>query len=107
MKIDFNRSITGLEGATVIEPETKKPLTLATMAVTSLVSPIPDARGQPEQLDGVSKVRFASLAERIFLAKEPVDLTVEDVAAIKERIGRGYGPVAVMRAWAMLEGEAE
>jgi len=102
MKIDFTKPITDLAGKPMQEkPDT--PLTLATAAATALVSRLEDATRQPEQMDGMTKVRLASLAEKIFTATDPVELKIEDVATIKERIGRAYGAIVVMRAWAMLE----
>lgn len=112
MIVDFTKLILGLDGKAILEvgetgKEGSKPLTLASIAINSLLSPLPDARGQPEQMDATSKVRFAVLAEKIFKSTGPMDVTVEDVAAIKDRIGRAFGPLPVMRACALLEGEAE
>lgn len=101
MKIDFSAKITAFDGTDILEDD--KPVTLAIVAVNALVTPLPDQRGQPEQIDGMTKVRNASLAERIFKDGKKADLTVEEVALIKERVGRAYGPLAVMRAWSLLE----
>lgn len=111
MKIDFNQDIKGLDGKVVINPETGMELTLAVMAETALVSSLLDRGGQPENLDGMTKARFGRLAQSIFEATgfvEPekrgaVEIPVEDIATIKDRIGRGYGAIAVMRAWELLE----
>lgn len=109
MKINFTVKLVGLDGQPVLEKDTDgqtKMVTLATVAVNALLAPLVDMRGQPEQLDGLTKVRHATLAESIFKATDAVDLKVEDIALIKERIGRAFAPLVVMRAWALLEGDA-
>lgn len=113
MKINFSAPILNFDGEAVMETDEKgkplegKPLTLSTISVNALVMPLPDGRGQQEHLDGAAKVRHACLAETIFKSTAPIDLKVEDIALIKERIGRGYGPLVVMRCWALLESGAD
>ncbi len=102
MKIDFSAVIKELDGSDMFG-EGKKPLTLGTVAIEALVNVLPDQMGQPERLSGERKVANAVLAERICLAQEPLDLKVDDVALIADRIGAIYGAVIVWRAWALLE----
>jgi len=44
------------------------------------------------------------LATRIYANPEELDLTIEEIAKIKQLIGKGYGPLIVGQAWDMLEG---
>lgn len=104
MRINFSAPIANLDGSPVMEGD--RPMTLGNLAINALVATLQGPDGQPEHLDGIGKVRNALLAETIFKASEPLDLKAEDIALLKERIGRAYSPLAVMRAWALLDGDA-
>jgi hypothetical protein len=106
MKIDFSTVITELDGTVAKDGE--KIVTLAKLAIPALINPLADASGRPEQLDAEMKVKLAKLAQDIHSsADKPLDLTVEDVALIKQRIGRAFSQVAVMRAWELLDPSGE
>jgi hypothetical protein len=106
MKIDFSSAITELDGSLAKDGE--KVVTLATLAVNALINTLADAAGRAEQLDAEMKVRLAKLAQDIHCAGDKaLDLTVEDIALIKQRIGRAFSQVAVMRAWALLDPPGE
>jgi len=97
VKIDFSSQITALSGEAICIEE--KPMTLGHMAIEALCAPLPN-----EQTSGEQKVRRAKLAERIFGSSAPIDVSVEDVALIKDRIGQGYpSALLVMRAWSLLD----
>lgn len=112
MKIDFNSPLTGLDGKPLRVPgEDGAPgdvMTLGLMAINVLLSPLIDERtGNAETTAPIEKVRFAKLAQDIFTAKAPIDLPAEDVALLKERIGRAGAPLAVARAWEILDPASE
>lgn len=105
MKIDFNTKILALDGETQVVEQVGdeiKPVTLGHMAINALLTPLPDMAGNQEQTDGQTKVRLATLAQAIY-AGGTVDVSVEDVSLIKERIGRCYSALPVMRAWSILD----
>lgn len=108
MKIDFSTALTGLTGEPIRTPnEDGTPgevMTLGLMAINVLLTTLIDERtGQPENVAPVEKVRHAKLAQDIFSAKAPLDLPAEDIALLKDRIGRAGAPLAVARAWAILD----
>lgn len=102
MNIDFTQIITDLDGNPVLESEAT-PLTLRKVAINSLLGTFTSQGGQPEQQSGETKVRLASLAQRIHSEPSDATLTIEEAALIKERIGKAYAALVVMRAWNMLE----
>lgn len=108
MKIDFSTALTALNGEPIRAPsEDGTPgevMTLGLMAINVLLTTLIDERtGQPENVQPVEKVRYAKLAQDIFSAKGPLDLCAEDIALLKDRIGRAGAPLAVARAWAILD----
>jgi hypothetical protein len=102
MKIDFSAVITELDGT--VAKDGDKVVTLGKLAIHALINPLPDAAGRAEQLDAEMKVKLAKLAQDIHSATDKaLDLTVEDIALIKQRIGRAFSQIAVMRAWDLLD----
>jgi hypothetical protein len=71
---------------------------LGVACVNALESQLPD--DQREQ--GQEKFKRDELARKVF-GQKSVALTVEQVASIKDRIGRAYGPVVVGAAWRILD----
>lgn len=102
MKIDFSAPILDLKGEPLTEGDV--PVTLGKLAVDALMATM-IVKGEAEQLDGNAKVRNFLLASRIFEADAPIDVNLEDANLIKERIGRAFTPLAVGRAWKLLEGD--
>lgn len=109
MKIDFTAPITDLAGKPV---ETRDdsgepvPMTLATVAIHALLTPLPGAHGQPELLTAMDKVRHGQLAQAIYNASGPIDVPIKDVAMLKERIGIACTTLTVTRAFALLDPDA-
>lgn len=100
--IDFLVELKDMDGASIQAPradgEKPAPATLKMAAVNALIQPFPD-----EKLDGAKKLDRGILAERIHLAKEPLDLTSEEVTLVKSVIGKMYPPLIVLRAWRLLD----
>lgn len=108
MKVDFSTPLTALNGEPIRAPaEDGSPgdvMTLGLMAINVLLTTLIDERtGQAENVQPVEKVRYAKLAQDIYSAKGPIEIGVEDVALLKDRIGRAGAPLAVARAWAILD----
>ena len=94
MKINFNQPIKNIQGEEI------KDLTLKTVSVEALLATFSDE----QSLSGEEKAKRYVLATRIYANPEELDLTVEEIAKIKQLIGKGYGPLIVGQAWDMLEG---
>lgn len=104
MRIDVSRPLTDLAGKPIPgAPDAPHGVTLGGVAIEALLATLLDRAGTAEKLDGAAKVRHATLAQTIHQASGFVDLPIEDVALIKDRIGRAYAPIVVMRAWEILE----
>ena len=94
MKINFSQTIKNIKGEEI------KDLTLKSISVEALLATFDDERS----LSGEEKAKRYLLATRIY-ANDELDLTVEEVAKIKQLIGKGYGALVVGQAWEMLEGK--
>jgi hypothetical protein len=94
MKINFNQIIKTIKGEEI------KDLTLKSVSVEALLATFNDE----QSLSGEEKAKRYLLATRIY-ANDELDLTVEEVAKIKQLVGKGYGPLIVGQAWEMLEGK--
>lgn len=66
-----------------------------------------NAVASPEQKDTpAQKIEKGELARKIYLAKDEVDLTVEEVALCKKRVGEVFpNPILVLQVTEMLEGK--
>ena len=94
MKINFNQPIKNIQGEEI------KDLTLKIISVEALLATFSDE----QSLSGEEKAKRYVLATRIYANPEELDLTIEEIAKIKQLIGKGYGPLIVGQAWDMLEG---
>lgn len=102
MKMDFSKVLTGMEGNELkLERDEKTvPLTLGTACIMALRLNAPD-----DKFDGQEKLTRYMLGTRIAQAKEPLDLTIEEIAKLKELAGK-YLSVEVSGAvWLALEGK--
>ena len=93
MKLDLKAKICDISGK-----ETEGAPTLGSVITQALITLMPG----DENLDGTEKVRLFALALAVN-SNADHDFSVEDVALMKNRIGRGFGPVVVGRAWQMLD----
>ena len=94
MKINFSQQLKNLKGEEI------KDLTLKVVSTEALLATFDDERA----LSGEEKAKRYLLATRVY-ANEELDLTVEEIAKLKQLIGKGYGPLIVGQAWEMLEGK--
>lgn len=90
MKLDINQKIKNYEGKDIVD-ESKKPLSLKTIFVTALNSQL-----KTEILTAENKSKIYQLSLKIYQSKEP-DFTVDDLAFIKERVGKFYNPLVYGR----------
>ena len=103
MKIDFNLKLKTLRGSPV-QVQIDGVLTDASLldvCVESLLCLFEDERNEK----GKSKYKRWQLAEKLMKSVSGMlDLTVEEVAQLKERVGKRYGPTIVGPAYGFLEG---
>lgn len=97
MKIRFNRPVKTVSGRTLVGDDGKTPSTLGDVAVHALCNV-----ALPGE-DGEARYRRGKLARRIAQAKE-LDLEAEEIAQVKDAIGRYWRPDVVTPAFDMLEG---
>lgn len=106
MLVDFSRPILGLDGTPLKQGEAadSPDMTLGDVAVSALLETLfVPGRREPENLPAEAKVRNAALALAIRGAGESVDVKIEDLSLLKERIGRAFTTMIVFRAFALLE----
>ena len=96
--INFTTVLHGFDGKAITGPDGKTSLTLGDVAVGALETPIEEDRN----MAGSEKFKRDQLARKIYGAKS-VELSVEEVALVKERIGKVYGPIVVGPAWSLLD----
>lgn len=99
MKIKIDQSLKSLEGKEI--KDGKNAITLKNIMVEACVTAI---KGDEAQ-SGEEKLKLYQLATKIQEAKKEIDLTIEEIALIKDRIGKGYNVLTVGQAWQMLEGK--
>lgn len=98
--IDFTRPILGLDGMAMLNGDAKPstPLTLSDVAIAALGGAAPN-----DNPSGTEKMKMDLLAIKIFRNKDAV-LSVEEMAMLKDRIGKVIASPFVMgAAWRMLD----
>jgi hypothetical protein len=100
MKVEVNQPLKDLEGK-VINKDTEKKIEfqLKDACVNALMAEI-----EGEKIDGNEKVSRYLLATKIQKANE-LDLKSEEIAKIKDLIGKVYGVLVVGQCFEMLEKE--
>jgi len=99
-KIDFTQEIKGLDGKPVMNGDAKPsmPMTLGDVAVVALEASLDEDKG----VTGAMKFERDELARKVY-KKSSVVLTAEQLATIKERIGKVYSAMIVGAAWRLLD----
>jgi hypothetical protein len=99
MLIDFSQPLLDLDGNEIKTKEDDKiPYTLKRTCVEALMAQYKDEG----ELSGTEKVKRYDLALAIYGSKEPLDLQSEDVAFIKQLIGKAFSTLVVGQTWKML-----
>lgn len=96
MKVDLDAKITDLEGRPTKDGE--KDMTLSSVICSAMLVTVPG----DQELSSDEKVRMFKLAQSAIKAGQQ-ELSVEDVAFLKKRIGKLFGPLVVGRAFDLLE----
>ena len=97
---DFTQALLGLDGKAIQRGEPGKlvSMTLGDAAVEALETITEDDRG----LSGAKKFERDQLARKVY-GQKTVVLSVEELALIKERVGKVYGPLVVGSVWRLLD----
>jgi hypothetical protein len=97
MLINMNSPILGIDGIPVTQGEPPEPVLLRSVVQGALLASVPEDRA----MDGQTKARMFKLA--MDANAETVEWTVEDVATVKQRVGMVAVPLAVGRAYELLD----
>lgn len=98
MKLDFNAILVGLDGKPMLGKD-KTEATLKEVAVEALMAVTENDRGA----SGEDKFKNYELAAKVYAGGE-IEITPEQAALLKRRIGECYGPVVVGPAYKLLNG---
>ncbi len=93
MKIDLKAPILDLAGNVVGAP----PLRLGDVVGVACLSPVEG----DDKLSGQKKYDLFALAQKC--AGDSVDLSAEEIATLKERVGRVYAPLVVGRVFDLVD----
>jgi len=79
--------------------ETGENVTLKSVCVNALLGTYPEEKN----ITGVKKCERATLAQKIYLTKDKVNLVADDITLLKKLIAMQNGPLTVLRAFELLE----
>lgn len=96
MKVNFSKKLPNLDGSVADGAPSLKEVVLKAL--------LDDLRGDEHQT-GKDKFDRALLAQRVHHSEGEADVTAEEIATMKERIGRAFSPLLVLGAWNALEGQ--
>ncbi len=98
--IDFTQALKGMDGKPILNSDEKPPvpMTLSDASISALLLQTAD----DQRMSGAEKFRLAQLAQRVYKSKDVV-LSVEDLATLKDRIGKICTPLVVGASWPLLD----
>lgn len=102
MRIKLTESIKDYEGKEILQDD--RPLDIRTVFVTALNSTSIDDHGRQEVVTAEQKSKIYRLSTALYKDKE-MDISLDDRAFIKERVGKIYTPMVYGRVCEILEGE--
>jgi len=97
MKVNVDLTLKNIDGSVLIDRNEKGEAVeaiLKTALINAVLTPV-------EREKGVEKVRKFQLAQRLYAGGE-VDLTLDDVKLLKERVGDVYSPLIVGQIYELL-----
>lgn len=99
VEVNFGTVLTDMDGQPIKEGD--KVLTLGRAAMMALTFTLPN-----ETISGDEKFKRGLLAQRVYTDKV-VDLSVDDLAKIKDLVGKMMSPPVVVRAFPLLDPQAK
>ena len=94
MKYRLNVPLKELDGSDVVGSN-KQVVTVSQQCILALCV--------QEEIDGFEKMKRGELAEKIFKAKDEVELTIDEIALVKQLSGKYLSTLGVMQIWRLLE----
>lgn len=96
MLVNVNKVLTQYDGKSIMDGD--KEATVREAIINAVLV--------PEQGDnGVAKMKKDELARKVYNAKDEVELTLDEVVLVKERVGEAFAPIIVGQVWRLLEGQ--
>jgi hypothetical protein len=106
MNIDVSQKITTLDGTTIPASDgvsgELRPTVLKDILVKAMIEP---SQGEAQTMKGEVKFQRYMLAQKIYQSEGVVDFEIEDLALLRESVGKLFGPLVVGQVWSMLEGK--
>ena len=98
MKVNTETILTTIQGQPLKDKDTNGQVidvTVKTVIINAILIP-------KQNETGIEKVQKYELAKKIYSSPE-VDLTVEEIVLIKEKVGEAFAPIVVGQIWNLLE----
>lgn len=104
-KIDFSTEMLDLNAEVIKFPENgeQKVLTLKKVAIEALQGVFEDEKSLSQE----EKLKRFFLANDISKAKEPIEITSEQIVLIKQLVNKAYSTLVVGRVHQLLEGKSQ
>lgn len=97
MKIKIDEAIKTLDGKPI--KEGKDPVTVKDILLQACTAQLQE----DAQMPGVKKFELYNLANKINGQKKDIELTVEEIATLKDRVGKAFNVLVVGQVWTILE----
>jgi len=105
MKLPINTAILDAKGETITQQLDGETMTIGSLSIMGLSSVNPDSK---KEISATDKFKRGALAIKIQNIEGLfVDISIEELALIKQLIGEIGSPVVVARAWQLLENLGE
>jgi len=99
MKIDFGQELLGIDGKPIMDPQSQEAIRLNSVCINALMGQLEE----DSKVAGEKKLARWTLACRVQNGKGPIDMTAEEIADIKDRVGKAFAPVIVGPAFLALD----
>ena len=99
MKIDYNQKLKSLSGKELKDNQTNEDLCLKDVCANALLGLFDDER----KLEGKEKLRRYQLANKIYGAKEPIELKSEEITLLKTLVSKAYAALISGQVWKILD----
>jgi hypothetical protein len=97
MKIKIDEAIKTLEGKPI--KEGKEAITVKDILLQACTAHLQE----DAQMQGTEKFKLYNLAQKINGQKKDIELTVEEVSLLKDRVGKAFNVLVVGQVWTALE----
>lgn len=106
MNINVSQKITTLDGQSIPANDgvsgELRPTILKDILVKAMMEP---TQAETQTMKGEVKFKRYMLAQKIYQGEGVVDVEIEDLALLRESVGKLFNPLVVGQVWKMLEGK--